>query len=91
MYPADRVLTDETNHRVRIVRVYQAGPYYGYTMELQNRQDQPWPLLISQIEDDGLLVVAADPIVPPNQPRLPIEVIPPQGRGLLHLIYQGRP
>ena len=91
MTPAERVLTDQESHLVRIIRVYQAPPYYGYTLELQNRQDQPWPLLISQIEDDGLLVVAADALVPPNQPRPPVEVIPPRGRGLMHLIYQGRP
>jgi hypothetical protein len=91
MIPTERVLTDQKTHLVRIVRIYQAPPYYGYTLEVHNRQDQPWPLLISQIEDDGLLVIAADPLVLPNQPRPPVEVIPARGRGLLHLIYQGRP
>ena len=87
--PSQRVLAQDTLHRVRVLRVYQAPPYYGYTLELENRLDRPWPLFLPQLEDDGLLVSAAEPIVLPGEAHPPAEVIPPRGRALLHLIYHG--
>jgi hypothetical protein len=86
---SQRVLAEDAIHRVRLVRIFQAPPYYGYTLKLENRTEHPWPLLLPQLEDDGLLISAAEPILPPDQPRPPAEVIPPKGQALLHLIYQG--
>jgi hypothetical protein len=87
--PLHRVLADDTAHHVRMLHTYQASPYYGYTLEVENRTARPWPLLLPQMEDDGLLISAAEPILPPGEPRPPAEVVPPNGRALLHLIYQG--
>jgi hypothetical protein len=87
--PSQRVLAEDVVHRVRLVRIFQAPPYYGYTLEVENRTEHPWPLFLPQLEDDGLLISAAEPIVPPDQPQPPAEVIPSKGQALLHLIYQG--
>ena len=86
---SQRILAEDAAHRVRLVRIFQAPPYYGYTLEVENRTEHPWPLLLPQLEAERLMISAAEPMMPPDQPRPPAEVIPPKGQALLHLIYQG--